>query len=209
MTLALYAASLVAVVLTGARTATYEDLEAALQRGEISQVLVETDIALPDGYVDGGEGVSPLRLVWQDGWHRSVVEIKQASSLEELRSQGFEPQPGEQIIGDVDQELRKLAPHDVEVLRTPWQDGPQVSLAGWEARGGWSLLPMALFVAFLGLIVTSPQPRLATRWAWVWLALSPVFVVAALLYLLVGARPHIPGRWRLGGFGAFLILLLL
>lgn len=75
-------------------------------------------------------------------------------------------------------------------------------------RGVWAYLPLVLLVACLGLLATSPEPRLATHWGWVWL-LSPALVVAAPAFLILGARGQVPGRWRLNGIGSFLICVLL
>ena len=152
--------------------------------------------------------MSTVRLEWQDGWHRSSAEIWQVSSVGELQSQGTDEMPRDYIIGDVGQELRRIAP-GVEIVQAEWSGGTYGSFAGWELRGAWAYLPMVLLVACLGVLVNSPQPRLATRWGWGWLMLSPAILVAAPAYLIVGARGQIPGRRRLNGIVAFVILCLL
>ncbi|USQ77637.1 hypothetical protein [Ornithinimicrobium cryptoxanthini] len=208
LTLVLYAVTLLGVAVGGARTASVEDLQAALQQGAVDQVRVVGALDGPGGYSDAVQGVSTVRLEWQDGWHRSVAEIWQVSSLEELRSQGFDETSRDYIIGDVGQELRRIAP-GVEIVSAEWPNGIYGSFGGWEVRGAYAYLPMALLVACLIVLVNSPQPRLATRWGWAWLMLSPTILVAAPAYLILGARGQLPGRRRLNGIVAFLIVGLL
>lgn len=208
LTLVLYAVTLLGVVVGGARTGSLEDLESALERGAVDQVRVVGALDGPDGYSDGVQGVSTVRLEWQDGWHRSFAEIWQVSSLEELQLQGFDEEPSDYIIGDVGQELRRFAP-GVEIVSAQWPNGIYGSFAGWEVRGAWAYLPMALLVSCLIVLVNSAQPRLATRWGWVWLMLSPAILVAAPAYLILGARGQLPGRRRLNGIVTFLVVALL
>lgn len=207
LTLVLYAVTVLGAVVGGARAEPYADLQSALQRGAVDQVRVQGALDGPGGYSDGAQGVNTVRLEWREGWHRSVAEVWQASSLDELHSQGHGDSRRGYIIGDVGQEMRRISP-DVEVVRAERQDGAVGSFAGWEVRGVWAYLPMALLVACLGVLMTSPEPRLATRWGWAWLMLSPALVVAAPAFLIVGARGQVPGRWRLNGVGAFLICVL-
>lgn len=208
MTLGLYAVTVLVAVLTGARVGTFEDLQSDLARGAVSQVRVEGFAGAPTDYSGGVQGVTMVRLVWQGGWHRSAAEVQLASSVEELEAQGVGSTPGTFIIGDVDRALREFSP-DVEVVGATLSNGIYSTVGGWELRGVGAYLPGALIVAFLLVLVNAPEPRLATRWAWVWLTFSPALVVAAPAYLLIGARGQIPARWRLNGLGGFLILLLL
>ncbi len=208
LTLVLYVVTLLGALVGGARAVSVDDLQAALQRGAVEQVRVVGALDGPDGYSDGVQGVSTVRLEWRDGWHRSVAEVRQASSLEELHSQGFDEMSSDYIIGDVGQELQGIAP-DLEIVRAEWQSGAYGSFGDWEVRGAWAYLPMALLVACVALLVRSPQPRLATRWAWVWLVLSPGLIVAAPAYLILGARGKVPGQPRLSGVVSFLIVVLL
>lgn len=207
LTLVLYAVTVLGALLGGARAGSYGELQSALQRGAVDQVRVEGALDGPGGYSDGAQGISTVRLEWRDGWHRSVAEVWQVSSQEEFRSQGHDPTEA-YLIGDVGQELRRMSP-DVEVVQTEWSNGVFGSLAGWEVRGVWAYLPMALLAACLVVLVNSPQPRLATRWGWGWLMLSPALVVAAPAFLIFGARGQVPGRRRLNGIVAFLICMLL
>ncbi|HLS44531.1 MAG TPA: hypothetical protein VK045_03760 [Ornithinicoccus sp.] len=208
LTLVLYAVTLLGAVAGGARTASVQDLQAALQQDAVDQVRVVGALDGPGGYSDGVQGISTVRLEWQDGWHRNSAEIWQVSSLEELRAQGLEEASSDYIVGDVGQGLRRVAP-DVKIVQAERADGVVGSFGGWEMRGGWAYLSIALLAACLAVLVNSPQPRLATRWGWAWLMLSPAALVAAPAYLVLGARGQIPGRRRLNGIVAFVILCLL
>lgn len=204
LTLLLYAVTALTVVVVGARAEPYDELQSALQRGAVDQVRVQGALDGPGGYSDGAQGVTTVRLEWREGWHRSVAEVWQVSSLEELRSQGHGDSGRAHIIGDVEQELARISP-GVEVVPAPIQSGAVGSFAGWEMRGLGAYLPIALLVACLGVVMTSPEPRLATRWGWAWLTLSPALVLAAPAFLLLGARGQVTGQPRLSGVGAFLI----
>lgn len=208
LTLGLYVVTLLGALVGGARAESYADLRSALERGAVDQVRVEGALDGLGGSSVEMQGVSTVRLEWQDGWHRSSTEIRQVSSLAELRSQGFDDSSGDYIIGNVGLELRRLAP-GLEIVRAEWPSDLNGSFAGWEVRGAWAFLPLALLVACIFVLVNSPQPRLATRWGWAWLMLSPAILIALPAYLILGAQGQIPGRRRLTGVGAFLILVLL
>ncbi|NLG20015.1 MAG: hypothetical protein GX555_01105 [Actinomycetales bacterium] len=209
VTLGLYAVTMLVTVLTGVRVGTLDDLRSDLERGAVSQVRVVGSYGESlDFTADGAQGVTTVDFVWQDGWHRSAAEVKLASSVEELERQGFEVRGGTFIIGDAEETLRDWSP-GVEIVRAERAGGIYSSIAGWEVDGTAAYLPGLLIIAFLLVLVNSPEPRLATRWAWVWLLFSPALVVAVPAYLLGGARGRIPGRWRLGGLGGFIIMLLL
>ncbi|QDO88478.1 hypothetical protein FNH13_09100 [Ornithinimicrobium ciconiae] len=208
VTLGLYAVTVIVAVLTGARVGTFEDLQSDLARGAVSQVRVEGFAGAPTDYSDGVQGVTMVRLVWQDGWRRSAAEVQLASSVEELEAQGFDSTPGTFIIGDVDRALREFSP-DVEVVGATLSNGIYSTVGGWELRGMGAYLPGVLIVTFLLVLVNAPEPRLATRWAWVWLTFSPAMVIAVPAFLLVGARGQVPGRRRITGVVAFLIVVLL
>lgn len=205
--LGLYVVTLVLVALTGFRIESYGELRSGLERGDVTQVRAEGVLGAPEAYPDGVQGVTTVRLEWQDGWHRSVTEITQASSVEELRSQGFDTPAGDYIIGDVGPALRQFSP-DVEIIRAEPSNGIFAEAAGWEVRGMPAYLVGLLLVSFLVLVLSGPEPRLATRWAWVWLALSPALIVTVPIFLLLGARGQIPGRRRLNGVVAFLLCVL-
>lgn len=73
----------------------------------------------------------------------------------------------------------------------------------------WGFLPVATALLWFAVLVTGPEPRYATRFAWFWLAFSPLSVLAAVAYLLLGARGAVPGERRLTGAWAFLLFLVL
>ncbi len=208
LTLVLYAVTLLAAVVLGFRAESYSDLQSALERGAVDEVRVVGALGGVRGHSAEVQGVTTVHLEWWAGWHRSSAEVWQASSPEALRSQGIAHEPGPHIIGDLEAELRRLAPQ-VQIVRSETSNGIFGLFGGWELRGASAYLPMALLVACLLVVVSSPEPRLATRAGWVWLLLSPALIVAAPAYLILGARPQIPGQWRLRGIGAFLIFVVL
>ncbi|MCK0111790.1 hypothetical protein MWU75_06525 [Ornithinimicrobium sp. F0845] len=208
LVLGLYAVTVVTTALTGFRLESYDDLRSGLERGAVTQVRVVGAVGAPQSYTEGVVGASTVRLEWREGWHRSSAEVLQSNSVDELRSQGFDPRARDFIIGDVTDALRQSSP-DVEVVWATPSDGIYTTVGGWELRGAAGYLMGLLLISFLLLVLNSPQPRLATRWAWVWFALSPAMVVAVPVFLLIGARGQVPGRWRLPGVGAFLIAVLL
>lgn len=207
LVLGLYAVTLVLTVVTGFRVESYSELRSGLQDGAITEVRVEGAFDATEFDANGVQGVTTVRLEWQDGWHRSATEVMQASSMEELRSQGFDPLAGSSIIGDVGEALRHVSP-TVEVVSADGSTGIFATAAGWEVHGIPAYLVGLLLISFLILVLSGPEPRLATRWAWVWLALSPAGVVAVPVFLLVGARGRIPGHRRLNGVVAFLLSVL-
>lgn len=91
-----------------------------------------------------------------------------------------------------------------EVVERDWQ--PATGGIRWELGG----------IAWLGgllLLVGGPQPRLATRWAWFWLALHvpPAMLAFVLLEPVPWGRrrPAPPAARRLTGGWAFLLSFLL
>ena len=64
-------------------------------------------------------------------------------------------------------------------------------------------------VLWLLVLAAGPEPRHATRFAWFWLAFSPLVLLAVPAYLVLGARGAQEGRRRLTGGWAFLLTLVL
>lgn len=92
----------------------------------------------------------------------------------------------------------------VEVIERDW--APSTGGIRWELGG-------IAWLAGLFLLIAGPQPRLATRWAWFWLALHAPPMMLALVVLEPtpwGRRLPIPptARRLTGGWALLLSLLL-
>ena len=85
----------------------------------------------------------------------------------------------------------------------------RVNLVDVATASGLNLTLFTLFATagFFLVVGGGPESRWATRWAWVWLSLTPVMVFVVSLYVLVGARPDPSRARRLTGGWAFLITL--
>ncbi|OLT23438.1 hypothetical protein BJF81_11055 [Ornithinimicrobium sp. CNJ-824] len=77
------------------------------------------------------------------------------------------------------------------------------------SSGTVAVLPAVVGVLWLLVLAAGPEPRHATRFAWFWLALSPLVLLAVPAYLVLGARGAQEGRRRLTGGWAFLLTLVL
>lgn len=203
LTLSLFVVALVVTVLVGTRHDSYWRLQHGLDRGTVTQVRVEG--ALGGDYEVGAEGLRVVRLVWRDGWHRSAAQVVQATSQSQLQQQHSlsASATSAEIVGSLDAALRELAP-DVQVT---WAAGrtDSATVAGWDLPDGWVVLHGIVLLLVLCLLVNGPEPRWATRWAWFWLLLSPLTVLAVPAYLLSG--PHVGNR-RLTGGWAFVVAFL-
>lgn len=91
-------------------------------------------------------------------------------------------------------------------LRDAWHVTPD-AVPGLSLA--WSLAGLAE-IATLVLLVTGPQPRLATKWAWFWLlGVGPLGLAFLLLEPVpVWLREALPARSRLTGGWAFLLMVV-
>jgi hypothetical protein len=90
----------------------------------------------------------------------------------------------------------------------PVQSEPSAFVERDDAGPAWS----AVGLAALLVLVLGPEPRLATRWAWFWLAVAaaPVWLVFVLLEPVpLWSRSPRPVRRRLTGGWAFLVSVTL
>lgn len=91
-------------------------------------------------------------------------------------------------------------------LRDTWHVSPDV-VPGLSLAWSWAgIAGLATFI----LLVSGPQPRLATKWAWFWLmGIGPLGMAFLLLEPVpVWLRDALPARQRLTGGWAFLITIL-
>lgn len=184
---------LLAVLLAGAVQAalrpvdrTADELEAALAAGEVATMTIER----PTVPAIGGVGVA-----WTgDGRPGRAT----------YRFDSISDQP-------VDEGRRLLAaaaasPRDVEVREV--EELPTPSSPAWQLYLGLGAL-----VALPLTLIAGPEPRLATRWAWFWLAVHAWPVAIAYLALeptpVWDRRGRTAPERRLTGGWAFLLGLLL
>lgn len=86
----------------------------------------------------------------------------------------------------------------------------------WATVGPYELPGLGWFAAWcvvvgltLALLVSGTQPRWATRWGWFWVLGATdgtAFLLLLAVFVVAGWRPHLPGRWRLNGWLAALVV---
>lgn len=202
LTLVLVGLSVIAGPLVGERQTSYAELQSGLHSGAVTDVRVETHHLDPDGTLrEIEQGIATYRLVWRDGLLRHSTTVRQ-----EVGAVGGDTSSEPLITGPIDEELRQAGP-DVRLTyaqpRTAW-----ITIGPYEAPPLLGLLPLAAAVLWLAVLTQGPEPRLATRWAWFWLAFSPAVLVVAPTYLILGAQGTTPGAQRLTGGRAFLTSIL-
>lgn len=200
--LALLVLTLIAGPLVGEREGRLGELERAVRTGGTTQVLVESRDLGPDGTpFEIDSGYVTYRLVWREGWQRRFTEVGREVGTGVTTSSSLP-----RITVPVEEMLRDLDP-EVQVTfaepRTAWS-----MIGKYQAPAGWAVLPLLAGLLWLNILISGPEPRLATRWAWFWLAFSPAVVLVAPAYLLLGAQGATPGAQRLTGGWALLISVL-
>ncbi|GAA1624677.1 hypothetical protein [Georgenia ruanii] len=169
-----------------------ENLLADLAAGSVTALTLER----PAGPDDGG----PFSVVWTTaGGHRASATFPSPAGQGDVGADA--------AAGSADAE-RILAAAD----RSPSHVAVTVQDAPVRLDGGplaW-LTGLAAFAA-LCLLIAGPQPHLATKWAWFWLAgATPLWIAFLLLEPAPAwARSMPPPRRRLTGGWAFLISLTL
>ncbi len=199
-------ATTAAVLVLGERRSTLNDLQAAIDRGDVSEVS-ERGAAMW-----GQRDTSRVHLAWtSDGLRRfaDVVQLR-GRSAEKRAPVGAD----DVIVGDlaeqlsngggevrVQPDLRTTAPRLVGFA--PW---------GWHVYGWPVYATVFLLLITLRVLVVADRTRRASRWGWFWLlAAAPIPV--SLVYLCFGG----PTGWklpdgdsrRLGGVSAFLLAAVL
>lgn len=173
----------------------YGDLQQEVRQGTVTEVRIEGGLGGADGIDPGVQGVAVVHVYWDTGWPSRVTRIWQATSQSELNSDALAGADAEAVVvGAVDDALRLESPGlDVTFSDTP-EPSAEAILGRWELPDSWMALPFVLLAGFFLVLGRGPEPRWATRWAWVWLSLTPVMVLVVPLYVLFGARPTLPGH---------------
>lgn len=201
LTLALFVLTLVVGPLVGERASTFAALEGPVRTGSVTDVQVEGQDLDPDGADEFSSGMTTYRLVWREGWQRRFAEVERVAG-----TGGTTDSSATVITQPVTELLRAWNP-DVQLRyaepRTAWS-----TIGEYRAPAGWAFLPLVTGVLWLAVLANGPEPRLATRWAWFWLAFSPAVVLLAPAYLILGGQGATPGARRITGGWAFLISIL-
>lgn len=181
---------------TQAREVTVNELYRDLADGSVTAIEVERAASVPGGQVQGSFG-----LRWEGGLLDSFTRYEYASAA------------GVDEAADLlDQARADGVP--VRVVPVGYSSTEMVTPDGWlqTTFGPWVVLLGLLAVGLCWVtLITSPQPWLATKWAWFWLlAAMPVLWIAFLALeprplrtslRLAAAGRGVPGRPRvlLGG----------
>jgi hypothetical protein len=182
----------VVTVQTASREATYAELLAGLDSGEITEVTLVGDFSRP-------RTLATVEVQW-DGFptdHHVMVDAV-------TRGAGGPRATGRRVLpAPVADTLRERYPE----LTVTTSDESAYGGNGWLG-----VLGLAAWVWTILLVVTTPGPLRATRWAWFWLVgvLPPV---GAITFLLLGGPtglvPEREGTRRLTGGWAFLLAFAL
>lgn len=200
VSLALCAATLVVLGLFGQRETDWSDFRDQLASGSVSSVVAQ-GAATDDQLSTDASGYSTVRLVYRDGLVRRFTEVRQYYGADAAGRGG-----DDSIQGSVASALAEI--HlGVEVTYADFPNGTSsVGKYHLESAYAWPLLALAPLLT-LFVIITGPEPRFATKWAWFWLMTGWAAPVAAIAYLLL-ADGHVPGRRRLHGGWAFIIAMV-
>lgn len=199
-------AVIVATLLTGTRPASLAHLQGELASGQVTAVTLVGE--LPPGVV----GSASVQIAWHDGLMPRYTEVKQ---VREDPVTFFSDTSGTTsfVSSDLTEELTGLTPSgELRVTTQEHRTGSGGELYGWRVPTWTSFAAMAWLLATLFTLVSGPEPRWATRWAWFWLftgSLGLAMVPFTIFGLPRGGQPVRPRGRRLTGGWAFLIGLLL
>lgn len=176
--LALFGVVLLGMLTMGVRPATFTDFGAALSQGRVSAVTVVDE--MPEGW----SGTSTVEIRWHDGLLPRYTQVRQVRAGSGPEVTTSNDRDLHVVHGSITDELRLYAP-DVTVNAAE-RASTTFQVANWHVPAWVTIL--ALFGAALTvtLLITAPEPLLATRWAWFWALVSPVGFIALPLFLLLG-----------------------
>lgn len=204
--LVLLAGSLLCAVVLGTHPATYDDLVAGLRAGRVERVTVVDAMGGAGGLVHGESGSVVAELRWRDGGLDRAARVLQVTDDVDVSAVDASGTSAT-IVGRVDAPLRAARPG----VALSWRAdrGAHVSVGPWRLDGWWwALGPAATVVLTLVLVAVGPEPALATRPAWLLLAIAGWGVPA---YLLVGASRRLRARGtgrRLTGWWALPVVIV-
>lgn len=211
---ALSLATVLAIVATGVRPASFTELAKAIGDGRVGQVTVLQALAADQ------VGATTAEVRWHDGFlprWTPVRHTREGAPDAPDTLWTFDDRELEVIRGDIATHLARYAPGPVEVTVHDVSTAPPTrhEVGGWVVPGWVVALALTSFAGVIGLLLSAPEPVLATRWAWFWAFLSPVGFLALPAFLLWGVPPTGASErpWsrsgRLTGGWAFLIFCVL
>ena len=196
-----WVALLVLTFGVGERESSLAELEDAVRAGEVS------DIVVSGGLSARGRGMATVEVHWREGITRYSATVIEA------RPRRSAPPPqrldgADVVAGDVEDRLARLQPGLTFHREDYDPPGVSTSLMGEPVHDGAAMALLGLWGSTLLLLVLSPQPWRATRWAWFWLMWVPV-PLGQLAYLLLsgpapGTSPPRDGKRLTGGQGFLL-----
>lgn len=198
------------VLLTGTRPATLAELQAVLASGQV------TEIEIVGGLPPEAVGRAQVDIRWHDGLLPRYTTVQQVSDAP-LDTDPFST-PGTHadlpVVGtDLAEELTAATPTgELGVTGQHLRTGSHGELLGWRVPTWVALAAMGWVLTVIITLVSGPEPRHATRWAWFWL-MCGTGTLALVLYPLLGLprsdEPLQQAKRRLTGGWAILIALLL
>jgi len=195
---------LVGTWLTATRPASLGDLQRALGAGQATEVHLVGELP------PGATGMTTVDIEWDGGFLDRYATVWQESP----DLQHPEPSSSYPVVGlDLREELSAATPTGELVMTSEdVRTGSQGILFGWRVATWVALVAFLWSAPVVITLITAPEPRRATRWAWFWLMLG-TGPFALMLYPLVGlpraGQPSDATGRRLTGGWAFLIMVLL
>ena len=196
---------LVLTVGLGERESSLAELEAAVRAGDVDEVVVTPDLTWS---VTGGTAVE---LHWREGLTRYSARVV------EMRPRAPAPprdwlDGADLVRGEVADRLRPISDGLTIRAEDSSRSERTTSVLGVQAQGAGVTAVLALWLSTLLLLVASPEPWRATRWAWFWLMWLPA-PLGQLAYLLLsgpapGTSPPRGGKRLTGGSGLLLAIAL-
>lgn len=139
----------------------------------------------------GATGASSVTLTWRAGLFRERTTVEQRNDGSEDGGSVTRPQ----FNSDLDAFLARQTGTTVLVNERSSVN----SSSEWNAPLDWRVpssigaVYPALFLVGLLVLVSSPPPWRATRWAWFWLLANPAWPLTVVAYcVLAGPTPGIP-----------------
>lgn len=198
------------IAVAGAHPASLSDLHVALSAGRVAE------IHIVGGLPPNTTGSAHVEIYWRDdslGRYTTVQQIREGIHSDDHWEPSRPTSDVPVIRGDLVEMLTSFTP--AGQLRITSEDTSTAlggTVFGWRVPQWLALASLAWGLAVIVTLISGPEPRRATRWAWFWLfcgagplalALYPVFGLPR-----ASTRFDPLGR-RLTGGWAFLLALLL